>query len=62
MSRMPDMTPTSLAVAVAPDTGKIIKNGLCVFVSKKVRVYTDEKLTLLKGAWHLKGLYKKLFC
>jgi len=26
MSGMPDMTPTSLAVAVAPHTGKIIKN------------------------------------
>jgi len=25
------MTPTSLAAPVAPRTGKIIKNGLCVF-------------------------------
>jgi len=28
---MPDMTPTSLAAAVASRTGKIIKNGLHVF-------------------------------
>jgi len=28
---MPDMTPMSLAAAVAPHIGKIIKNGLCVF-------------------------------
>jgi len=28
---MPDMTPTSLAAAVAPHTGKIIKDGLRVF-------------------------------
>jgi len=28
---MPDMTPTSLAVVVAPRTGKIIKYGLSVF-------------------------------
>jgi len=28
MSDMPDMTPTSLAAAVAPRSGKIIKNGL----------------------------------
>jgi len=28
---MPDMTPTSLATAVAPHTGKIIKNDLSVF-------------------------------
>jgi len=28
---MPDMTLTSLAAAVAPHTGRIIKNGLYVF-------------------------------
>jgi len=28
MSGMPDMTPTSLAAAVAPRTGRIIKSGL----------------------------------
>jgi len=28
---MPDMTPTSLAAAVAPRTGEIIRNGLGVF-------------------------------
>jgi len=28
---MPDVMPTSLAEAVAPRTGKIIKNGLRVF-------------------------------
>jgi len=28
---MPDMTPTSLAAAVAPRVGKIIKNGRRVF-------------------------------
>jgi len=27
MSNMPDMTPTSLAAAVAPRTEKIVKNG-----------------------------------
>jgi len=26
-----DMTPTSLAAPVTPRTGRIIKNGLCVF-------------------------------
>jgi len=31
MPCMPDMTPTSLVVAVASCTGKIIKNGLRVF-------------------------------
>jgi len=31
MSGMPDMMPTSLSAAVAPRTGKIIKNGLRVF-------------------------------
>jgi len=31
MSCMPDMTPTSLAAAFAPRTGKVIKNGLRVF-------------------------------
>jgi len=31
MSGMPEMTPTSLAVAVAPRTGIIIKNDLHVF-------------------------------
>jgi len=31
MSCMPDMTPTSLAAAVAPRTGKIIKNRLSFF-------------------------------
>jgi len=31
MSGMPDMTPTSLAAAVEPRTGKIIKNGLRLF-------------------------------
>jgi len=34
MSCMPDMTPTSLVVAVAPRTGKIIKNCLCVFLKE----------------------------
>jgi len=38
MSGMPDMTQTSLAVAVAPRTGKIIKNllqnGILRFVLK----------------------------
>jgi len=28
---MPDTTPTSLAAALGPRTGKIIKNGLRVF-------------------------------
>jgi len=28
---MPDMTPTSFVVAIAPRTGKFIKNGLHVF-------------------------------
>jgi len=28
---MPDMSPTLLAAAVTPHTGKIIKNGICVF-------------------------------
>jgi len=31
MSCMPDMTSTSLATAVVPRIGKIIKNGLRVF-------------------------------
>jgi len=31
MLGMPDMTPTSLEAAVAPCTGKIIKNDLRVF-------------------------------
>jgi len=31
MSGMPDMTMTSISAAVAPRTGKIIKNGLSVF-------------------------------
>jgi len=33
MLGMPDMTTTSLAAAVTPNTGKIIKNGLRVFES-----------------------------
>jgi len=48
---MPDMTPTSLVVVVAPRIDKFINNGLC----HKVRIYTDEKLTFLEGACHLKG-------
>jgi len=32
---MPDMTPTSLAAAVAPRTKKIIKNGLCILKKEK---------------------------
>jgi len=40
------MTPRSLAAAVAPRTAKTIKIGT---------IYTDEKRTFLKGAWHLKG-------
>jgi len=31
MSYMPDMTPTSIAVAVVPRIGKIIKNDFRVF-------------------------------
>jgi len=31
MSGIPDMTPMSLAAAVVPRKGKIIKNGLHVF-------------------------------
>jgi len=71
------MTPTSLAAAVAPRTGKInknrpvfergenlLQNGILHFAFKlvnrqkscfKVRTFTGEKLTFLKGAWHLKG-------
>jgi len=44
MSGMPGMTPTSLAAAVAPRTGKFI-----------VRIKAVEKRTFLKGAWYLKG-------
>jgi len=31
MSYMPDMTATSLVVAVAPRSGKVIKNGVGIF-------------------------------
>jgi len=44
MLGMPDMTPKSLAVAVASSTGKIIKNGLCVF---------EEEKKLQNGILHL---------
>jgi len=36
MSGIPDMTPTSLAAAVAPRTGKIIKNSLRVFERENI--------------------------
>jgi len=36
MSDMPDMTPTSLAAAVAPRTGKIIKNGPVFLKEEKI--------------------------
>jgi len=52
MSCMPDMSPTSFTA----DGGRIIK---------KVRIFTDEKLTFLKEAWHLKGtmfLKEKRIC
>jgi len=47
MSYMPDMTPTSLAAAVAPRTGKIIKMG-SVFLKEerffyKMVYYTSER-------------------
>jgi len=35
MSGIPDMTLTSLAAPVTPRTGKIIKNGLCVFETRE---------------------------
>jgi len=36
MSCMPDMTPTSLAAAVVPRTGKIIKNGTVFLKEEKI--------------------------
>jgi len=40
---MPDMTPISLAAAVAPRTGKIIKNGIRNRVTKLE--FTQTKTT-----------------
>jgi len=42
MSCMPDMMPTSLVAAVAPHSGKIIKNDLNVF--EKGENFLQEKL------------------
>jgi len=65
MSCKHDMTPTT------PRTVKILKMTSMFLEQKiffkmvyyalhlkscyKVRIYTDEKVTFLKGAWHLKG-------
>jgi len=40
MSGMPDMTPTSLAAAAAPRTGKIVKSGFRVFERREMVYYT----------------------
>jgi len=39
---MSNMKPTSLVVVLAPRTDKKLE----------FRIYTDEKLAFLKGAWH----------
>jgi len=51
MSRMPDMTPTSLETAVALRTGKIIKNVRVFERGEKNRRKTDfsERGLALKG-------------
>jgi len=58
---MGDMTPTSLAVAVAPRTGKIIKNGLMFLKEKKICYkmvyYTISRVTRVEFTQTKKGLF-----
>jgi len=47
------MTVTSIVAVVAPRTGKIIENGTVLLKRGEnflQRIYTDEKVTFLKGA------------